>query len=195
MCVAMCGWWRSRVSGVVAGWRHINHERKIKGVNLIWRPCLLFLLFSFLFGTAESEEDFMWALLCDFYAIHFFWLFFPGWNSWKRERWTWNSMRNSKMPLIAAPGIVDLHLWVATVTNESRMHAAAVFEWLWIACEIAHKRPGSEFGAINKRGKKKRELLSLPFHLSLQFPFWSFQLSCYAFLCRMVEGKLQQTFI
>lgn len=46
-------------------------------------------------------------------------------------------------------------------------------------CEIRHKRPGSEFGAIKQKGKKKKGIFILPFHLV--FPFG--HLNCYAFLC------------
>ena len=66
------------------------------------------------------------------------------------------------------------------------MHAAAYLNSFEMSCEIAHKRPGSEFGAINKKGEEQRELekgnfvvciLSFLF-ISDTFPFWSFQMLC-----------------
>lgn len=53
------------------------------------------------------------------------------------------------------------------------MHAAAYLNGFECpSCEITHKRPGSEFGAINKRGRMKKGnkwIFILPLHLFLPF--------------------------
>lgn len=61
--------------------------------------------------------------------------------------------------------------------NQILYACCCIFEWIWMSCEITHKRPGSEFGAINK-GEKEWKGNFYPSSSSFSLSFGHFKMLC-----------------